>query len=154
MKKGFVLISTLFLVSMVAIMGTLALHMSSYEPRLVRDLYSYVQASLILDKSENIAKYLLYTARKKGFECIKKARLEYPLKDDTLTFDYVYPLAKCENGFFTEISKDQNPLKIVMVNVSVAIKTESTRYTVNESVFLRKSFFLYPKDTNSTLTPH
>lgn len=142
MKKGFILLASLFLSTSVALIACLALYISDYNPRLIRDLQASVQASILQDDLVELSKYFLYEARKKGLACIRQIRFSYPNKDDIISLDYVYPLGSCDDfGRLRALYKNISPLKIVMLNSSVSLRTD---YGVNEGIFKQKSFFIYP----------
>lgn len=149
MKKGFILLTTLFLVVFVSFLASLSLHISSYQPRTLRDLKSFVQASLLLDESYELSKYLLSLLKNKD-ECLGNVELT-PFKGVKLYLSFIYPQADCINGY---LSHHDKPLEVIMVNASVGIlqnkpNDKKPKYAVNESVFLRKAFFIYPTSKTS-----
>ncbi|MBF7049247.1 hypothetical protein IY972_02040 [Campylobacter volucris] len=138
MKKSFAMIYTIFLIIFVSFMVLSAIKIASYPPRIMKDLIFYTQGKIILFDAVELSKYFLYEARTQDKECLDEIKFNY--NQAVVKIDYVYPLAKCDNGKI--ITDYENPNSIIAINVSVLLNANQG---VNEEVFLQKSFFIYPK---------
>lgn len=105
MKRAYILLSLVFLISALGIWLSLNITTSSYIPRFVKDAYYYLQAQILAD--EKLVKYLLYQAKLDGKECLDSITLHYPNLNDKIKIQYHYPIAQCKS----QISSDQQRCK-------------------------------------------
>ncbi|QOR00618.1 MULTISPECIES: hypothetical protein [unclassified Campylobacter] len=138
MKQAFAMVYTIFFIMFVAFVLVFVVKISSYTPRIMQDLILYTQGKILVLNSKEMSKYFLYQAYLEGKECIEQINFKY--NNATVQIDYAYPLGRCENG---QLLLDYEVTKaIVAVNVSVLLNENKS---VNEEVFLQRSFFIYPK---------
>ncbi|AJC86401.1 hypothetical protein [Campylobacter sp. RM16704] len=138
MKKSFAMIYTIFFILFISFMSLFIIKLSSYPPRIMKDLILYTQSKILLYDSKELSKYFLYQAHLEGKECLEYVYFE--INNAKIKIDYVYPLGECINEKF--IKNYDNAKSIIAVNVSV-LTNDNTN--VNEEIFLQKSFFIYPK---------
>lgn len=145
MKKAYILVMSVLLLVSVSFFVIINLRLSSYAPRLIKDLSLYTQAQILARQSVEFAKYFLVEAKKQGVECLNFARFHYPKAKDSVRIDYFYPLRECENGRFTHTNADANLSKdnIIVINISVSLNAGGA---VNEEIFVNKKAFLYPNE--------
>lgn len=137
-KKSFAMIYTIFFILFISFIMAFIIKISSYPPRIMKDLTLYTQGNILLHDAKEFAKYFLYQAYLEGKECLSEYNFEY--NNTKIRIDYAYPLGECKNNKF--IAKYVHAKSIVAVNISVLLNTNKA---VNEEEFLQKSFFIYPR---------
>lgn len=130
MKRAYVLLMSLILLVCVSFFVVMNLQISSYTPRLIKDLSLYIQAQILAQNSKELAKYFLTQAQKQGKDCLKFVQFHYPKPSDTIRIDYFYPLQECANLDLN--SSKENP---VIINISVLLNANNA---VNEEIFVNK----------------
>lgn len=139
MKKSFIMLFSILAFVFIAFIALFIIKISIYPSRIINDYSNYIQAKILILNSKELSKYFLYEARKNNIECLEFVEFNYPSKDDIFRIDYIYPLNKCENNKF----KDDTKNDIIIINSSVVINYNKS---VNEEIFLKESFFIYPKN--------
>ncbi|TKX31734.1 hypothetical protein [Campylobacter estrildidarum] len=144
MKKAYILITLVFLISFLGFWLSLNTTISSYTPRFIRDSYYYLQAQILID--EKLAKYLLYKAKLENKECLNSITLNYPNPNDKIKIDYYYPIAQCQNFKLVSINQDANLSKdgVIIVHISVALNSQKG---VNDEILINKTFILQAKES-------
>lgn len=143
MKKAYILITLIFLISFLGFWLSLNTTLLSYIPRFIRDTYYYLQAQILIDKK--LAKYLLYKAKLEDKECLNSIVLNYPNLNDRIQITYHYPIAQCENFKLISINQDANLSKngIIIAHINVALNSQKG---VNDEILINKSFILRTKE--------
>ncbi|TBR81153.1 hypothetical protein DU472_00590 [Campylobacter novaezeelandiae] len=142
MKKAYILISIVFLITLVSFLINLSFNISSYIPRILRDEYYYIQARILSLNAKELAKYFLYKAKQEGKECINFINFNYPKDDDIVRIDYFYPIAECDNFKFKSINQDANLSKdgVIIINISIRLNSNQA---VNDEIFINKKDLIY-----------
>jgi len=145
MKKAYILISVVILITMIGFFMSFQLNNSSYNQRILTDTYHYLQARILARSSKELAKFFLYAAKNEGKECLNFISFNYPKANDTIRFDYLYPLGECENFRFKNLNQDANLSKdgVIIVNISIALNSNKN---VNEEIFVNQKFFINTKE--------
>lgn len=133
MKRAYVLLMSLILLVCVSFFVVMNLQISSYTPRLIKDLSLYIQAQILAQDSKELAKYLLIQAQKQGKDCLNFVQFHYPKPSDTIRIDYFYPLQECVNLRFVDLNSSKENFAII--NISVLLNADNA---VNEEVFVNK----------------
>lgn len=143
MKKAYILITLIVLISFLGFWLSLNTTLLSYTPRFIRDTYYYLQAQILID--EKLAKYLLYKAKLENKECLNSITLNYPNPNDQIQITYYYPIAKCEDFKLISINQDANLSKdgIIIAHISVALNSQKG---VNDEILINKTFILHTKE--------
>lgn len=142
MKKAYVLLSTIVILTLLAFLMSFSFSLASYVPRAIKDSYFYIRANIIAQNSKELSKYLLYKAKQEGKECLASTSFSY--NKNIIKIEYFYALTECKNFKFGEFNQDANLSKggVIIVNVSVYAPNDF----VNEEIFVSKKFYLYPKE--------
>lgn len=144
MKKAYILLLALLALVFFSFVLLLNLNISSYAPRLIKDLKLYLQANILAQDSKELAKYFLYKAQTEGKECLQSVEFNYPTKNDTIKIEYFYVLADCKNF---KIKHQQKPKdlneSLIILNISVSLNAGEG---VNEEVFVNHKNVIYPKN--------
>ncbi|ECW8953913.1 hypothetical protein F5R70_00425 [Campylobacter lari] len=138
MKKSFAMVYTISFILFISFVMTFVIKISSYSPRIMKDLTLYTQGKILLHDAKELSKYFLHQAYLEGKECLNEYNFEY--NNIKIRIDYAYPLGECKG--YKLIANDANAKSIIAVNISVLLNDNKA---VNEEVFLQKSFFVYPK---------
>lgn len=133
MKRAYVLLMSLILLVCVSFFVVMNLQISSYTPRLIKDLSLYIQAQILAQDSKELAKYFLTQAQKQGKDCLNFVQFHYPKPNDTIRIDYFYPLQECVNLRFVDLNSSKENFAII--NISVLLNADNA---VNEEIFVNK----------------
>lgn len=146
MKRAYILLSVIFVVTMVGLWLSASFTSSSYAARILTDTYAYLQARILAQNSKNLAKYFLYLAKKEGKQCLNSITFSYPGPNDKVRMDYFYTIAECKNHQLQKINPDANLSKdgVIIVSVGVALRQN---LSVNEEIFVQKTLRLLAKES-------
>lgn len=145
MKRAYILLSVVSLITLLGFYITLNLNLSSYAPRTLKDTRLYLQAKTLARSSRELAKYLLYKAKERNKECLNSVGFNYPNPKDIVKIDYFYPIGICEDFKLKQTNPDANLSKdgLIIANISIALNPNKG---VNEGIFINQKAFIYTRE--------